>query len=232
MIGGRTLAGVGSGSARLAAGTLAILAVAVPAGAAVARSTSSVQLSNVQLKASWKEGWLTANLHFTVKVDGATTVKAVVRPVAPGPVAANKAYSFGAAGSANETITLPPRLAPQAYTLKVGDTTTKFTVPKPPEGVVDTATISTTKGGKSQKVISAPKALWVRFHFLVPPTGAKTVKIVWRTPSFQFVGAVNKPYATTIDSTLASNAALPKGTWYALMYVDGKVAKRQDVRVT
>ena len=58
------------------------------------------------------------------------------------------------------------------------------------------------------------------------------MKIVWRTPSFQFVGAVNKPYATTIDSTLASNAALPKGTWYALMYVNGKVAKRQDVRVT
>jgi hypothetical protein len=225
------MSGPALGTARLAAGALAILALTVPAGAAVAHTTTSVQLSNVQLKASWKEGWLTANLHFTVKVDGATTVTAVVRPVAAGPVAANKAYSFGAAGSANETITLPPRLVPSSYTLKVGDTTTKFTVPAPPEGVVDSATISTTKGGKSQKTISGPKALWVRFHFLVPPTGAKTVKIVWRTPSFQFVGAVNKPYATTIDSTLASNAALPKGTWYALMYVNGKVAKRQDVRV-
>ncbi len=220
------------GRARFAGATLAILALTVPAGAAVARSTTSVQLSKVQLKASWKEGWLTANLHFTVKVDGATTVTAVIRPVAPGPVAANKAFAFGAAGSANETITLPPRLVPRAYTLKVGGTTTKFTVPTPPEGVVDTATISATKGGTSQKVVAGPKALWVRFHFLVPPTGAKTVKIVWRTPSFQFVGAVTKPYSSTIDSTLASNEALPKGTWYAIMSVNGKVAKRQDVRVT
>ena len=227
MMSGRAL-----GSARIAGTMLAVLALTVPAGAAVAGPATSVQLSKVQLKASWKEGWLTANLHFTVTVNGATTVKAVVRPVAPGPVAAAKAYTFGTAGSANETITLPPRLAPNAYTLKVGDTTTKFSVPAPPEGVVDTATISTTKGGKSQKVMSGPKALWVRFHFLTPPTGAKTVKIVWRTPSFQFVGAVTKPYSTTIDSTLASNAALPKGVWYAIMSVDGKVAKRQDVRVT
>ena len=154
-------------------------------------------------------------------------------PVKPGPVAKAQQYTFASPGSKAETISLPPRLEPGDYVLKVGDATTTFTVPSPPEGVVDSATISLAKGGTSAKAVpSTSHSLWVRFHFLVPPTGAKTVKIEWRTPSFQFIGAVTKPYSTTIDSNLASNSALPKGTWYAMLLVNGKVAKRQDVRVT
>jgi hypothetical protein len=130
-------------------------------------------------------------------------------------------------------IPLPARLKPGDYTLKVGNATQKFSVPSPAEGVVDSASISLAKGGKSTKTVpSNSHAIWVRFHFLVPPASAKSVKIEWRTPSFQFIGAVTKPYSSTIDSNLASSAALPKGTWYAMLLVNGKVAKRQDVRVT
>lgn len=142
-------------------------------------------------------------------------------------------YTFTKSGTSAETIELPARLAPRAYVLKVGSETAKFTVPTPSEGVVDSAVVSTTQGGKSAAAVaSSPHVLWARFHFLVPPPGTKTVKIEWRTPSFTFIGAVAKPYATTIDSDLESNAALPKGTWYATLVVNGKIAKRQDVRVT
>ena len=37
---------------------------------------------------------------------------------------------------------------------------------------------------------------------------------------------------STADRIRASSAALPKGTWYAMLFVNGKVAKRQDVLVT
>src|SRR5262249_37149027 len=162
--------------------------------------------------------------HFTVNSDGATSVQATVRPVNPGPVAKVAHYTFASSGSKAEMIALPPRLKPGVYTLKVGDATSKFAVPSPPEGVVDSATISLAKRGKSEKAVpSASPSLWVRFHFRVPPAGAKTVKIEWRTPSFQFIGAVTKPYAETIDSNLASGNALPKGTWYAMLLVNGKV---------
>ena len=218
--------------ARLAAATLVVGGLLLPS-AATAAASASVGLSNVHLSAVWNEGWLTGNLHFTVTVSGPTNVQASVRPVSPGPVAAVKQYSFTKAGAAAETIKLPARLAPKAYVLKVGTATAKFTVPTPVEGVVDSAVVSTTQGGKSTKTVpSSTRTLWVRFHFLVPPTGTKSVKVEWRTPSFTFIGAVTKPYATTIDSDLKSNAALPVGTWYATLVVDGKIAKRQDVRVT
>jgi hypothetical protein len=200
---------------------------------AASGSAATVTLSNVHLTGGWKEGWLTASIHFTMNASGATSVQATVRPVKPGPVAKVQQYTFTSSGSKAEMIPLPARLTPGDYVLKVGTATSKFAVPSPPEGVVDSATISLSKGGKSAKAVpSTSHSLWVRFHFLVPPAGAKTVKIEWRTPSFQFIGAVTKPYATTIDSNLASGAALPKGTWYAMLLVNGKVAKRQDVRVT
>jgi hypothetical protein len=220
--------------ARLAHRALPSAAALVSALALAATgSATSVTLTNVHLTGGWKEGWLTAVVHFTVNADGAASVQATVRPVNPGPVAKVEQYTFASSGSKEEAIPLPARLKPGDYVLKVGDAAHTFTVPTPPEGVVDSATISLAKGGASAKTVpSTSHALWVRFHFLVPPTGAKTVKIEWRTPSFQFIGAVTKPYSTTIDSNLGSNAALPKGTWYAMLFVDGKIAKRQDVRVT
>jgi hypothetical protein len=221
-------------SARLAHRAVPLAAALAAAFALSASgSAASVTLSNVHVTGGWNEGWLDAIVHFTVNADGAANVQATVRPVNPGPVAKVEQYTFASSGSKDEAIPLPARLKPGDYVLKVGDATSKFTVPTPPEGVVDSATISLAKGGTSARTVpSTSHSLWVRFHFLVPPTGAKTVKIEWRTPSFQFIGAVTKPYAATIDSNLASGSALPKGTWYAMLLVNGKVAKRQDVRVT
>jgi methionine-rich copper-binding protein CopC len=210
---------------------VAALALALATSAAAAHATS-VTLSNVHLNAKWKEGWLTAKLHFTVKADGATSVQASVRPVKPGPVAKVQHYTFAQAGSAAETIPMPARLKPGDYLLKVGSATSKFTVPTPAEGVVDSAVVSKAKGGPSAKAVSGPRKLWVRFHFLVAPQNAKNVKIEWRTPSFTFVGAKTLPYSPTVDASVSSNLPLPKGTWYALLVVNSKVAKRQDVQVT
>jgi hypothetical protein len=208
-------------------------AISAGAGTASAAPAASVGLSKVHLNAAWKQGWLTGNLQFTITVSGPATVQASVRPVEPGPVAAVKHYTFTRSGTTAETIKLPVRLPPRDYMLKVGSETAKFTVPTPSEGVVDSAVVSTTQGGKSAKSVpSNTHILWARFHFLIAPHGTKTVKIEWRTPSYTFIGAVTKPYATTIDSDLKSNAALPKGTWYATLVVNGKIAKRQDVRVT
>jgi len=222
-------------SARLAQRALPVaatlgLALAVFAAGA---SAASVTLTNVHVTGGWKEGWLRASVQFTVNASGATAVQATVRPVESGPVAKVAHYTFSGASSKAEMIPLPARLKPGDYTLTVGDATQKFSVPSPAEGVVDSASISLAKGGKSTKTVASNShAIWVRFHFLVAPASAKSVKIEWRTPSFQFIGAVTKPYSATIDSNLASSAALPKGTWYAMLLVNGKVAKRQDVRVT
>ncbi|HEY4346856.1 MAG TPA: hypothetical protein VGM80_04645 [Gaiellaceae bacterium] len=219
--------------ARLVAGLLGATALVLPASSSGApERAASVSVSNVKLTATWKEGWLTAKLRFTLDAGAATSVSASVRPVVPGPVAAHVIYTLSA-GSATETIKLPARLPPREYVLNItGAAPTKFTIPTPDEGVVDSAIISLTATGKAVRSAANPHQLFVRFHFLTGPPSAKSAKIEWRTPTFTFVGAVTKPYAATIQSDLKSNSPLPRGHWYAILTVAGKTAKRIDVTVT
>ena len=172
----------------------------------------SVTVSNFKLSASWAKSWLTASVKFTISVGSTASVSVSVRPVAPGPVAAHKVYTLSA-GATTEAITLPPRLVPREYSLNVsGAPSTKFTIPTPPEGVVDTAEISTTQGGKPVASVPNAKVLWARFHFLAAPS-TKTVTIVWKTPGFKYLGKVNKPYASTVESDLsASEQMVPAPT--------------------
>jgi hypothetical protein len=226
--------------ARLAGAILALAALALPSAAPASRRSPSIHVTNIKLTAVWKQGWLTATIKFSIVVSDPSDVAATIRPTTPGPVAAHKLYSFSSGGTFAEAIKLPARLLPKQYDLKVsGSSGTSalppfdglFTIPSPAEGIVDTAAVSATKGGKATKVLAHPKTLWVRFHFLVPPK-AKTVKVEWRTPSYTYVGAVTKPYAATIDSFVSATTTMPPGTWYAILLVNGKIAKRQDVRVT
>src|SRR5262249_43415169 len=102
----------------------------------------------------------------------------------------------------------------------------------PPEGIVDAAAISLSKGGRAGSAFQSPqRQLWVRFHFLATPARTHTIRIVWRTPSFQLVGAGSEPVSTTTGSSLRSAAPLAVGRWYAILSVDGKIVKRIGVRI-
>ena len=218
--------------ARLAAGLFVAGTLMLPASSRAAPvTTKSVTLSDFKLSASWSKSWLTANVKFTIAVGAPASVDVSVRPLTSGPVAAHKLYALSA-GATTETITLPPRLTPRAYSLNVtGAPPLKFTIPTPPEGVVDTASISTTEGGKAVTSVASPKVLWVRFHFVVRPS-TRTVTILWKTPGFKYVGKVSKPYATTIDSDLSSNLAFGRGSYYAYLEIGNKVTFAKEVHVT
>jgi hypothetical protein len=224
------MSGRARAGARIAATMLATAAVVLPP-AAWGASAATVALSKVKIDAAWDQGWLTGSLQFTVSASGAGPVTASIRS-ASGHLVTASHYSFSAAGAKAETIKLPSRVPPGGYVLTAGDATSKFSVPNPPEGVIDTATISKTQGGKPVTSLPDTDEIWVRFHFLAKPPSATTVKVEWRTPSYTFVGAITKPVATTIDGFVKASVPLPKGTWYAIIEVNGKVAKQQDVKLT
>ena len=151
-------------------------------------------------------------------------------------------YVIGRAGTFAESLRLSPGTPPGPYVLRVLGTTgnaapavreTGIQLKPPAEGIVDRAAISLAKGGSAESTFRSPqRGLWVRFHFLALPAGKHTVRIVWRTPSFKLVGAVYKPVAATIDSSLRSAAPLAIGRWYAILSVDGKIVKRIGVRIS
>lgn len=224
---GRALFGARLGAVLFVAGALVLPASSTAAPA----TTKSVTVSNFKLSASWSKSWLTASVKFTIGLSAPASVDVSVRPLASGVVEAHKVYALGA-GATSEKITLPPRLTPREYSLNVtGAPPTKFTIPTPPEGVVDTASISTTEGGKGVSSVATPKVLWVRFHFVVRPS-TRTVTILWKTPGFKYVGKINKPYATTIDSDLSSNVAFGDGSYYAYLEIGSKITFTKEVHVT
>jgi hypothetical protein len=202
---------------------------------------TSLQLSGVSLKATWTNSRLSARLRFTVTVKGASHFVAEVRPVTGGGFRSKRNFTTTRGGTFPEQLGLPETTPPGDYKLQVVATTgngapasrvESVTLKAPPQGIVDTAAISTAPGGRAATTVKSPvKALWVRFHFLSPPK-SRQVKIVWRTPSFKFVGTVTKPFTTTIDSSLRGSAPLAPGRWYAIISVNGTIVKRLGVRVT
>jgi hypothetical protein len=231
----------------LVAAVAALATVAsVLAGAGVVRSgvaDTTLTLDTATVTASWKESWLTGSVAFSGTVSAQAELTVFLRRVNPAPtvVAAKKTLTAGPGGYSG-TLSLPPRARPGDYVLRVVGTSggvklapaeTPVTVPAPPEGVIDKASVSVTQGGKSVRRVKGPvKQLFARFHFIVPPEVRSAVRLVWRTPQFNFVGEVRKPYSTTMDTFIKSGSPLPKGTWYCLLQVNEVVVKRVAVRVT
>jgi hypothetical protein len=205
-----------------------------PAGA------TTMQVSGVRLESSWRNSRLDGKVLFSVTVRGTSSLTALVK-TAGGRVQGERHYVIGRAGTFAETLRLSPGTPPGAYVLRVVGTTgnatpaereTAIQLKPPAEGIVDRAAISLSKGGRAGSTFTSPqRELWVRFHFLAAPARSRTVRIVWRTPSFKLVGAVSKPVATTIDSSLRSAAPLAVGRWYAILSVDGKIVKRIGIRI-
>jgi hypothetical protein len=202
---------------------------------------TALGVTAVRLSASWKNSRLSGKVHFSIGVRGPSQLTAAVREGSAGPIRAERRYSTTRGGTFPETLRLPPGTPPGTYFLVVRGTTgrskqahraTTFKLEAPPEGIVDQASISLLRGGTAATTVEPPeKALWARFHFLARPSGAGKVKIVWRTPSYKLVGAVTKPFATTVDSSVHSSAPLAPGRWYAILSVGDKVVKRIGVRI-
>jgi hypothetical protein len=199
-----------------------------------------MQVSGVRLQSSWRNSRLNGKVLFSVTVRGSSRLTALVKTAA-GRVRGERHYVIGRAGTFAETLRLSPGTPPGPYVLRVIGTTgnaaqavreTGIQLKPPAEGIVDRAAISVSKDGPAGSTFRSPqRQLWVRFHFLAPPASSRTVRIVWRTPSFKLVGAVSKPVGATIDSSLRSAAPLAVGRWYAILSVDGKIVKRIGVRI-
>jgi hypothetical protein len=203
---------------------------------------TSLGLSGVKLSAGWRSSRLTGRVRFSITVRGASHLTATIRRPPAGRIEAQRNYTTSRGGTFQETLRLSPRSAPGTYVLTVRGTTgnsmpavraTTLTLKPPPEGIVDNASISLSRSGKAvSEVQDGTRRIWARFHFISPPAGAGKVRIAWRTPSYKLVGAVAKPYASTVASYVSSTKPLAPGRWYAVLTVNGTIVKRIGVKVS
>ena len=219
---------------------LGVLALGPGAGS-TAIGQATLTLDGATVNANWNESWLTGNVAFSGTVSGPSELSAFLRRLEPEPkVIAARVTLAAAPGAYSGTLKLPNRALPGTYLLRVTGTSggeelkpveTTVTLPAPPEGIVDRSAVSLKPGGPSvRRVKASTRELFARFHFVVPPE-TRSVRILWRTPQFNFVGEVRKPYRPTVESFIRSGRPLAKGTWYVLLQVNEAVTKRIAVRV-
>lgn len=228
---------------RLAAASLVALALLVPAsGARAAVAQETLTLDDPVVNQRWEESWLTGDVAFSGTVSGQSELSMVLRRLEPKPkvVAARKSFT-AAPGVYTGTLKFPNRALPGTYLVRISGTSggerltpvEKTVILAAPEaGIVDRSWVSKTKRGRAVRRVKGPvKKLFATFHFAVPPTKVRAVRLVWRTPQFDFVGEVRKRYARTIRTFVKSGRPLPKGTWYCLLTVNEIVTKRVAVRI-
>jgi hypothetical protein len=211
----------------------ALAASGPAAGRATTRPT--LTLRSARVVAHWREGWFKGSVVFAGRVGAPATLDAVLRRVGGGALPTQDAFTVRRARSFTRKLTLPARPMPGVYRLRLTGSTAggdlqpverNVVVPSPPEGVVDRAIISVTPGGRRVRSVAGPRhLLFARFHFLAAPR-ARTLEVVWRTPSYHVFSISHRHYATTIYTRVQSTSPLQPGIWYCILLVDGKIAKR------
>jgi hypothetical protein len=227
----------------LLAATVVVLATLAGASGGSARPVqATLTLDDAAVNATWKESWLTGNVTFSGTVSGQSELSAFLRRIEPAPrVVAARTTISASPGTYTGTLRFPNRALPGTYLLHVSGTSggeqltpveQTVTLPAPAEGIVDRSWVSRTKNGPPVRRIRGPvRELHATFRFVVPPAEVRSVRLLWRTPQFNFVGEVRKRYSKTVTTFIRSGQPLPAGTWYCLLTVNEIVTKRVSVRV-
>jgi hypothetical protein len=215
---------------------------------AAQRTGSAVTITNASVTAQWKESYVKGQVSFAGTKTTAGEVQVSLRNVATGRVMRTLRLTVGA-GSFTGSLRLTARPLPGTYRLRVKEFPTgaaadrNVDIPAPSEGVIDMASMSATRSGRRMTVIKNAKKIYAHFHFMARPQ-TNTLTFKWQkpgNPQVRFTGYAKKPYATDVSTfvcvkSTAGGSCLDRqlrtGKWYCIVYADGKVVKRQDVRVT
>jgi hypothetical protein len=231
-------------------GVLALVVILSAAAAAVggeqtaAQTAPTVALKSATLKSKWKESWLTGSVRFSGTVSSTADLRVSLRPRSGGRLAAAVTLPAVQPGPFGGELTLPARLLPKVYRLTVSGTSgdgqiapvhRDVTLKAPPEGIVDDAYISATKGGKRVFTLKGlRKQLFARFHFVVRPKN-KNLHAAWFSPDFKWRGRAEKTYKVNVDTFVLDTTprGLMKGVWFCYLRAsNGTVIKKARIRVS
>jgi hypothetical protein len=214
---------------------------------AQAQTPPPVTLKSVALTAKWKESFVVGSVRFSGVVGVPAELRATLRPAAGGRVANAVTLAIDQPGAFGGELTLPARLLPKLYRLTISGTTSDgapitpvhrdVRLRQPPEGIVDYAYISATRGGKRANTLKGKRLqIFARFHFVVAPLPGerKKLRASWHSPDFRFHAEPHKRLNEFIDTWVidTTGKGLMKGVWFCyLRSTSGYVIKRARIRL-
>jgi hypothetical protein len=227
---------------------LALLVAFVCFGvSAQAQTPPPVLLKSVVIKSKWKESFVVGSVRFSGVVGGPAQLRAALRPAAGGKVANAVDLPIEQAGKFGGELTLPARLLPKLYRLTITGTTSDgaqitpvhkdVRLKQPPEGIVDYAYMSATRGGKRANTLKGKRLqIFARFHFVVAPLPGERKKLrsSWHSPDFKFHVEPHKDLNQFVDTFVldTTRKGLMKGVWFCyLKSTSGYVIKKTRIRL-
>jgi len=194
------------------------------AGAALSVSASTAHVA-------WEESVPSGTISVSGRAGGAIAVQLLAAGSSK-PLAQARGRP-DASGAFSASLTVPKTILPGKYAVHVTSGATSvdrpILIPRPQEGIVSDAFISTTRGGPPILALSQEvEKLWVRFKFALLPAG-HAVTAFWKTPDGRSVAVAVKPATPIVDTDVSSSAPLPKGTWQAVLEANGKVVRRVSI---
>jgi hypothetical protein len=186
--------------------------------------------------ARWRASRLSGKLRVTFVPPAAATLRVAVTSGDGKKTYLDKAVAKGAT---DVSLTLPPRLLPGRYLVRLSGTsggaavavaTRSFTVPRPKEGVVAVAYLTSRKNGQPRTVITgSPTSIYAYITFASPPSAQ--VQVAWSGPK----GArsvTRGPYrGRKLEFFLRDSRGLARGTWRARVTVKGRLVYELKIRI-
>jgi hypothetical protein len=238
---------------RRVSGVLALVAVLSVAAAAAggqqtaAQTVPTVALKSAVLKSKWKESFVVGGVRFSGVVSGPAELRATLRPRGGGRVANAVTLQIDQPGPFGGELTLPARLLPKVYRLTISGTSSEgaqltpvhrdVRLQQPPEGIVDYAYMSATRGGKRANTLNGKRLqIFARFHFVVAPLKGERKKLrsSWHSPDFKFHVEPHKQLNEFIDTFVldTTRKGLMKGVWFCyLRSTSGYIIKKTRIRL-
>ena len=142
-------------------------------------------------------------------------------------------------GKTEVSLPLPPRLLPGRYLVRLSGTsggaaiavaTASFSVPRPKEGVVALAFLTSRKNGQPRTAIAGfQTSLFAYVSFASPPRGA--VQVRWFGPKGER-GATSGPYRNKrLEFYVRQPRGLSRGTWRAQVLSKGRIVYQLKITI-
>ena len=104
-------------------------------------------------------------------------------------------------------------------------------VQQPPEGVVRSAKVSSSRTGRQGvRLPAGVTQAWAIFRFAAQPTIAP-IRAEWFLPSGQSIGSDTKNNAPVVRTGIGLSSGIPTGRYTVLLRAGTRVVKRLSVRV-
>jgi len=216
--------------------------ITLKAPASVSATFGALSVTKAALEVKWKQ----SRSEGRVVVRGSTSHDASLLVTLKPGSEASKAVLIRRkavkAGGFNVSLPVPDRLRPGRYVLIVEPTFQGIALPAqkstlklapPKEGVVATAYISTTRGGKPVKSVpKGTKKLYAYFKYATGGMSKLPLTVEWYGPKGTLVGATKKPRKPVVETFIAYGPGLFKGTWGCILRAGGVIVEDVFIRVS